>query len=1246
MEYLKTRSLLTHSYSASIISEERFLKFLRELKKYLNNISKIENEETGKTSLRELFKSVGYKDNYKIEPYDKIDLAIYENIEHKKIEVIIETKLPNSREMVINNDFNKKAFAQICYYAYKYNSSSIKNLIITDYTTLYIFKANEIKKIIDSPFFPKISKKALTEEIYADILKNFDFLPEIKYGYINFEKFIIKDIEFLEKNIYLNNDEIFELKRELTAIYKVLSPQNLLELNIDKDMNELDDSFYRELLYIFGVEERQDSDNIIKILRIEPKEKREHGSILELTFAENSNLTFEESFELNIIWLNRILFLKLLEARLLFMHQDIKPFMNIEIIPDFRQLENLFFEVMAKEIEFRKNGLEIFSRIPYMNSSLFEKKDAELQFFGIKALDSNISLKLYANSILKNSEFKTLNYIFRFLDSYDFGSNKYQEVSKIDKTLIKSSVLGLIFEKVNGYKDGSHFTPSFITQKLAKDSLDKFNGNLKNIKVLDPAVGSGHILVSVMNELIVRQIELKGRFGKTREVNINIENDEIFISDEVQYIANQDNKFNPIAEEIQFQMFDLKKRIIENNLFGVDINSNSVEIARLRLWIELLKWSYYDENNKFTVLPNLDINIKVGNSLVSRFKVTENINKIGNDKISRLQELGHLYFKKSGIEKRKIIDEIKNIKNSFIEILQNDDPQLKKIKRKILDFQDKHGDEFINDYLKTYNLTANLFSIYQKPNKSLKKDLLEIDVLHQNIQFLENLQNSFEWRFEFPDILNSNSDFIGFDLIIANPPYIRQERIKDLKPYLEKKYKIYNGTADIYTYFFELAFELLSKNGVISFITSNKWTRAKYGQNLREFILQNSDILQYVDLNGIKVFAHATVDTSLIFLKHRSNDINIDKNINKVRDTPFKFCIANEKINISKDNPKIKEKTYSYDCFEYSMENLSPDTFSFANSQELEIKKKIEQIGTPLKNWDIKINYGIKTGFNEAFIISTEKRNEILNNCTSSDERERTEKIIKKILRGRDIKRYSYEWADLWIINFHNNPPVDIKLYPAIKQHLDQFYPQLAKRTDKGETPYNLRNCAYLEEFEKEKIVFKAIGKNLAFSIVKSGIFILASSSFLTSQKNKYILGILSSKVVQSYIYDNSDTTGAGDIMLNIQSFEKIPIPKPTEQSEKVLINLVDYNLFCKENNMINESNLIESVIDIVVFGLYFEESMKRENCYILDLLFEKLETTNKLIEIVEFLETDKLVQRSLIYSYEAIDEVKIINGK
>ena len=326
-------------------------------------------------------------------------------------------------------------------------------------------------------------------------------------------------------------------------------------------MNELDDSFYRELLYIFGVEERQDSDGITKILRIESEEKREHGSILELTFAENSNLTFEESFELNIIWLNRILFLKLLEARLLFMHQDIKAFMNIEIIPDFRQLENLFFEVMAKEIEFRKNGLEIFSRIPYMNSSLFEKKDAELQFFGIKALDSNISLKLYANSILKNSEFKTLNYIFRFLDSYDFGSNKYQEVSKIDKTLIKSSVLGLIFEKVNGYKDGSHFTPSFITQKLAKDSLDKFNGNLKNIKVLDPAVGSGHILVSVMNELIVRQIELKGRFGKTREVNINIENDEIFISDEVQYIANQDNKFDPIAEEIQFQMFDLKKEL-------------------------------------------------------------------------------------------------------------------------------------------------------------------------------------------------------------------------------------------------------------------------------------------------------------------------------------------------------------------------------------------------------------------------------------------------------------------------------------------------------------------------------------------------------------------------------------------------------------------------------------------------------------------------------------------------------------
>ncbi len=1230
-KYISNRNFISPSYSASIISEARFYRFLIELKKYLNDIEKLENEEMGKTPLRNLIFSTGFN-KYKIEPIKNSDLAIYEDrddLDKKQIEVFIETKIPNSHEMIKDDDFKKKAFAQICFYADKEGTSSLKHLIVTDYKNLYIFKSFDIKRLTSSATFPKYNKKAKTEDIYLDILNWLDNLLDFKLEYtkVDFSKFEIEKIKELEENIYSKDERIFNLRRELTGIYKLLSPQNLLELNFGKDMNSLDDGFYRELLYIFGVEEREDSDGILKILR-KFEHERSSGSILELTICENSNLDFEDVFELNIIWLNRILFLKLLEARLIFMHPNFKPFMNLNTIHTFRQLENLFFEVMAKEISERKDSLKIFENIPYMNSSLFNKKDIEIMFFGIKDLDSAVKIKTYQTSNIEQGEFTTLDYLFRFLNSYDFGSNKFDEIAPIDKTLIKSSVLGLIFEKVNGYKDGSHFTPSFITQKLAKDSLDNFFGNLEKIKILDPAVGSGHILVSVMNELVVRQATLEDEYGEQRI--IKIENDEIFISDEVQYISNEKNIFPTEATRIQKKMFELKKRIIENNIFGVDINSKSVEIARLRLWIELLKWSFYSKKTgKFTVLPNLDINIKVGNSLVSRFALNENIAKIGKEKIAKLQELGHLYFQKSGIEKIDIEKEIKSIKNSFSDGLKNNDPDKKKIIELIENYLSIHGEFGIEHFYKNY--THGVLFIADRVGRNYKNDLKAILELHEKIDFLDKLPHSFEWRFEFPDVLNEHNDFVGFDFVIANPPYIRQERIKDLKPILEKKFKVYNGTADIYTYFFELGRNLLVQNGILSFIVSNKWTRAKYGENLRNMLLNETQILQYVEYNGIKVFDSATVDASIISFKKVDK---VDKNL------PFDYCTAKER----KEERTEDFRYFDYKCIDFLMSDLSIDSFSFANQNELKIKKQIEKIGIPLKNWDIKINYGIKTGFNEAFIISTEQRNEILDKCTSSIERERTEKIIKKVLRGRDIKRYSYEWADLWIINFHNNPPLQLEDYPAIKQHFDQFYKQLHKRTDQGATPYNLRNCAYLNEFEKEKIIYPNMAKSFVAIYDEQHFFTNQKCFFITGTNLKYLTALLNSKGNFFYFKQIGATLGATGYEMSKIFVEQLPIPKPTEKSEKVLTTLVEYVLFAKENKMQQESEYAENVIDIVVFGLYFEENMKKADCYILDYLFEHM--PNSQDNLYEFLLNDTKIKRSLIDSYILVDEVKLINQK
>ena len=246
------------------------------------------------------------------------------------------------------------------------------------------------------------------------------------------------------------------------------------------------------------------------------------------------------------------------------------------------------------------------------------------------------------------------------------------------------------------------------------------------------------------------------------------------------------------------------------------------------------------------------------------------------------------------------------------------------------------------------------------------------------------------------------------------------------------------------------------------------------------------------------------------------------------------------------------------------------DAWVILSPIEQSIMQKIEAVGTPLKDWDIQINYGIKTGCNEAFIISTEKRDEILANCQSEDERRKTEELIRPILRGRDIKRYGYNWAGLWLINAHNGirgkiERIHIENYPAVKQHLDQYWKQISKRADKGDTPYNLRNCAYLDLFFLPHICWKAVGRNLAFALVERGTFLTAPASFISAgEYNETILAYLASKVGTFYIYTYSDTTGAGDIMLNIQSLIKFPIPVKKE----VFCNMSDAEI----NNKIYEA--------------------------------------------------------------------------
>ena len=223
------------------------------------------------------------------------------------------------------------------------------------------------------------------------------------------------------------------------------------------------------------------------------------------------------------------------------------------------------------------------------------------------------------------------------------------------------------------------------------------------------------------------------------------------------------------------------------------------------------------------------------------------------------------------------------------------------------------------------------------------------------------------------------------------------------------------------------------------------------------------------------------------------------------------------------------------------------DSWVILSPIEQSIKRKIESVGTPLKDWDIQINYGIKTGFNDAFIISTEKRNEILDNCSSEEERTKTAELIRPILRGRDIKRYGYDWANLWIINTHNGikgvkPRIDINEYPAVKAHLDQYWDKISKRADKGDTPYNLRNCAYLDDFFKPKVMWKIIGCNINFSFNDGTMICNNAVNIMTGQRNQLLqfLGLMNCKLFDWYLKLTTEAeVQGGGIQLYVTTLEQ-----------------------------------------------------------------------------------------------------------
>ncbi|MBF1601429.1 MAG: Eco57I restriction-modification methylase domain-containing protein [Prevotella sp.] len=753
--------------------------------------------------------------------------------------------------------------------------------------------------------------------------------------------------------------------------------------------------------------------------------------------------------------------------------------------------------------------INLFSEVPFLNGGLFECLDKTryidgveqcYNFDGFSRNDARFADGRYKhravvpNILFFEPEKGLLSILSRYNFTIEENSPEEQQVA------LDPELLGKVFENLLGAynpetketarnQSGSFYTPREIVNYMVDESLVAYLGNndfvrslfsydfsfdktksneylkiadkLKDVKILDPACGSGAFPMGLLN----RMIDILERISPNEDI------------------------------------YELKLSVIENCLYGSDIQSIAAQITKLRFFISLICNCEKDAskpNFGIPTLPNLETNFVSANSLIAKKKEDRQLNLFKSEEIEsikkELHQIRHLHFSaKSTSTKHRLREKDLDLREKLIELLSDEN-------------------NFASDDA---------------------KQLAEWNPYDQNdtSSFFDP-----EWMFGVAD---------GFDIVIGNPPYIQlQNNGGELaKLYEGCGYSTFDRKGDIYCLFYERGWQLLKKGGHLCYITSNKWMRAGYGEKTRDFFANKTNPLLLIDFVGVKIFESATVDTNILLFSRSNNQ----------HKTTCAITNKQNKDSVKNLSDFVRQQDIICDL-------STSDSWVILSPIEQSIKRKIEAVGTPLKDWDINIYRGVLTGCNEAFIISTAKRNEILANCQTEDERKRTAELIRPILRGRDIKRYGYEWAELWLIATFPSRHYNIEEYPAVKQYLLSFGIERLEQTGKthivnGEKVKSRKkthnkwfetqdSISYWDLFFQPHICWKAVGRNLSFAKVDSGIFLTAPASFISAgEYNDYLLALLCSDVSKYFIFKNSDTTGAGDIMLNIQSLIKFPIP-------------------------------------------------------------------------------------------------------
>ena len=1202
---------LNKAYLKQALQRQQIELFKSNLETLFTRLNENESEEHLKNIVSDFLKETYYKDQHYINTKDTKDLVIHSGKSPSDpVAVIIEAKRPgNKSEMITKTEANAKALHELILYYLREsidaNNSQVKHLIITNIWEWFVFDAVWFEKNV----YRNIKLKKEYEEyklsghdtkyFYERIASKFlDSLKEpIQCTYLN-----LKEFESVIRNYDKKDDS------SLIGLYKILSPEHLLKKAFENDSNTLNKEFYIELLHIIGLIESKEGSK--KIIGRKSESDRDAGSLLENTIniftvrdrlkkidnvsqygdSEEEQL-FSVALELCIVWLNRILFLKLLEGQLVKYHRGdtSHSFLNVKRIGDFDELNELFFEVLAVPVAERtKSAKEKFGELPYLNSSLFEETTLESDAILISALKGREEIPLYSHTVLKdtkgkrlNGKKKTLQYLFEFLDAYDFASDSSEVIQEENKNIINASVLGLIFEKINGYKDGSYFTPGFITMYMCretirkaviqkfkeakfsdiKDSLtfddlndkidhtdktqrEKANEIINSLKICDPAVGSGHFLVSALNEIIAIKSELQILSycdgSRVKGWKVVIENDELIITNEeddllFEYRVNTNGKPIDGLQKLQEALFHEKQTLIENCLFGVDINPKSVMICRLRLWIELLKNAYYTEKSKYKhleTLPNIDINIKCGNSLISRYDVTADLSEVFKKDTNLLGQysIAVSSYKNSTSKEKKsdlqnFITGVKEKINSFFSQHDPLNAKLSKLKGQLILVENKAA-------------MGNLFEKLTEKDieTDVKKLKTQIERIEHEIEVAKNnklYKNAFEWRFEFPEVLDVNGKFVGFDVVIGNPPYIGIEDIDwNFRRFYETIYKTAIGRFDLYSLFIEKSVQIKNSSSTFSFIVPGKFLNNKQFAFARKILCDNHSVT--VAKIDDKVFDEAQVNSVIVENYIPGKQEKSTYKAFNITSQSLQLISETEVETILQDKEAIFRLEINI-AFDKLVAKIEKDTL------------RIQEIG------DVKD--GIVAGVIKDILFIKKK----------------LDKHSKKLYFGKHLSKYHLADTNIWI----NYKPVEMMKIET-------------KRQGEKRTGLWMRDKKI---FEREKILTRFVAKEIiaAYDIENRYYEHTLHSTHINDKRFniKYVLGLFNSKLFRFY-YQKTNSQG-GDIFpqVRISSVENLPIKLANKKTQDDIEKLVDKILEKKQKIPEADTSDLEKQIDEMVYEIY-----------------------------------------------------------